>query len=104
MEKEKTFLINVIDDEANFIEVGSNHRAFALFPSFDSNDVAHVVDAHFVGQTLKFFQHQLADAVFKTRGTRGFTNAFKQLNVNHSHVCVYLSIQHEGIENKFSNK
>ena len=102
MEKEKTFLINVVDNEANFIEVGGDHHAFALFPSFDRNDIAHVVDAHFIGQIFEFFQHQLADAVFKTRGTGGFTNALKQLNVNHSNVCVILSIQCDGIENKFS--
>ena len=83
MEAQEALVINMGDDEADFIHVRGDHHPFAGFTFFEGDDIAHRIYAHLIYEGRNLPQHQFAHALFEARGTRSFADCFKQLDINH---------------------
>ena len=76
IEANEALVVDVGDDEADFVDVGGGHGFFGGgLAFFQGDDVAHVVDADFVGETFELGEDELADFFFRAGSTGCFTNA-----------------------------
>lgn len=83
VEADEALVVDVGDDEADFIHVGGGHGfLFGGAAFFQGDDVAHVVGADFIGEALEFGDDEFADFFFVAGSAGSFTNAGKELDVD----------------------
>lgn len=83
IEADEAFVVDVGDDEADFVHVGGCHRFLGGgLAFFEGDDVAHVVDADVVGEAFELCEDEFSDFFFGSWGTWGFTNAGEQRDID----------------------
>lgn len=73
MNAEESVVVDVLDDEANFVHMGGEHEFFAVTGSlFDTDQVAHGIGCDFVADIFELAVDDSSDEVFLSGDAGGF--------------------------------
>ena len=87
MEAGESVVVDVGDDECDFVHVGGDHDFFAGFAFFEGDDVAEVVYFDVIDEAFDFFEDELTDGLFVSGSAGSFADIFEKGYVE-CHCCV----------------
>lgn len=83
VDAEESVVVDVLDDEANFIHVCGEHELLAIAGAFLNADyVTKGIGFDFIADLFEFTENDAADDIFLARDPGGFGQFFQELDVH----------------------